>query len=196
MILDHEGNAWFPNEYNSLTKFEPDTESYTDYDIKIPGLLLDAPQTSILRASVVSSKGIIYGISSEGFVWSWDTKTNKVEEFGHVVNMPDERVYTPNIALDEEWNRLYFMAGSHGVTLVGMPVLTILDLKTKKFYWAGKVDIDGCYGSVVGRDHVVNFSCYAYVQENGKRLKNKEGKEYRSNYLVRYEPPKNLEDLK
>lgn len=187
MTVDHEGNAWFYNEFVSLTKFDPDTETYTDYDIKLPGLL---------RASVTSSKGIIYGTTSEGYVWSWDTKTNKVENYGHIVNMPDESVYTPNIALDEEWGRLYFMAGGHGITLFGMPILTILDIKEKKFYWAGKVDVDGCYGAVVGNDHKVYFGCYAFAQKDGKRIKNKEGEEYRTNYLVRFDPPVNLEDLK
>ena len=186
MIVDHKGNPWFPNEFESLTKFDPDTETYTDYDTKIPGL----------RASVCSKNGVIYGISDTGFVWSWDTKTNKVEEYGHVVGTPDTRVYTPNIALDEKWGRLYFLAGSHGSTLAGMPILTIFDLKEKKFYWAGGVDVDGCYGAVAASNNSVYFGTYAYAQKNGKRIKNKEGKEYRTNYLVRYDPPKNLEDLK
>ena len=145
---------------------------------------------------MASKKGIIYGVSSNGSVWSWDTKTNTVEDFGHVVGMPEESVYTPNVALDEKWGRLYFMAGGHGITLYGMPILSIFDLKEKKFYWPGKVDVDGCYGAVVGRDHKVYFTCYAYAQKNGRRLKNKEGKEYRRNYLVRYDPPSNLEDIK
>ena len=186
IIVDHNGNPWFPNEFDSLTKFDPDTETYTDYDAKIPGL----------RASVCSKNGVIYGISDPGFVWSWDTKTNTVEEYGHVVGTPDTRVYTPNIALDEKWGRLYFMAGGHGNTLAGMPILTIFDLKEKKFYWAGGVDVDGCYGAVAASNNSVYFGTYAYAQKNGKRIKNKEGKEYRTNYLVRYDPPKNLEDLK
>ncbi len=187
IIVDHEGNPWFPNEFNSLTKFDPDTETYTDYDIPLAGLV---------RASVVSSEGIIYGISSEGFLWAWDTRTDTIEEYGHVVMTPDTRVYTPNIALDEKWNRLYFMAGGHGVTLAGMSILTIFDIKEKKFYWPGKVDVDGCFGAVVGQDHTVYFSCYAYAQENGKRMKNKNGDEYVLPYLVRYDPPQSLEDIK
>jgi len=187
IAIDYDDNVWFYNEFGSFTKFDPDTETYTDYDVKIPGFL---------RASVASKKGIIYGVSSNGSVWSWDTKTNTVEDFGHVVGMPEESVYTPNVALDEKWGRLYFMAGGHGVTLYGMPILSIFDLKEKKFYWPGKVDVDGCYGAVVGRDHKVYFTCYAYAQKNGKRLKDKEGKEYRTNYLVRYDPPRKLEDIK
>ncbi len=187
ITVDHEGNVWFYNEFDSFTKFDPDKERYTDFDIKMPGLL---------RASVVSQKGIIYGITSSGFVWSWDTKTNKYEEYGHVVKTPDTRVYTPNICLDEQWGRLYFMAGAHGYTLAEMPILTIFDLREKKFYWLGKVDVDGCFGSVVGKDHTVYFSCHFYSQKNGSRLKDKEGKEYLRPGLVRYDPPKSLEDLK
>lgn len=186
MIVDRNGMCYFANEYQGLTMFNPDTETFADLKIKIPGL----------RASCVSSDNIIYGICSLGFVWSYDPKTGKVVEYGHVVQVPGEGVYTPNIALDETWQRLYFIAGGHGVTLAGMPILTILDLRDKKFYWPGKIDVDGCYGSVVGRDHAVYFSCYGYMQQNGKRLRNKEGKEYRCNYLVKYEPPSSLEGLK
>ena len=186
MITDHNGMCYFANEFDGLTKFDPDTETFTDLDFKIPGL----------RASVVSSKNVIYGISAEGFVWSYDTKSGKVEEYGHVVEVPDERVYTPNLALDEKWERLYFIAGGHGVTLAGMPILTVFDLKEKKFYWPGKLDVDGCYGSVVAKDHKVYFGVYAYEQKNGRRVKDKDGNEHRRNFLVRYDAPKNLEGLK
>ncbi|MFC1508795.1 hypothetical protein ACFL60_03795 [Candidatus Omnitrophota bacterium] len=185
MITDHNGMCYFANEFNGLTMFNPDTETFTDLDITIPGL----------RASVVSSDNIIWGISAEGFVWSYDTKSRKVEEYGHVVNVPDERVYTPNVAIDEERGRLYFIAGGHGVTLAGMPIITIFDIKSKKFYWPGKLDVDGCYGAVCSRDHNVYFGCYAYEQVDGKRTKDKDGKERRANYLVKYVPPENLEDL-
>ena len=63
--------------------------------------------------------------------------------------------------LTRQWGRLYMIAGGHGITLSGMPILTIFDLKAKKFYWPGKIDVDGCYGAVCGRDHTVYFSCYA-----------------------------------
>ena len=185
IIVDHNGDPWFYNKFKSLTHFDPDTEIYTDYDIKVPDL----------RASVTSSKGIIYGISEQGIVWSWDTRTNTVEEYGHLVKTPETRVYTPNIALDEDWGRLYFIAGGHGETFAGMPILTIFDLKEKNFYWPGRVDVDGCYGALAASNHSVYFGTYAYAQKNGRRIKGKDGQEYLTNYLVRYDPPKNLEDL-
>lgn len=187
MIMDHNGMCYFANEFEGLTMFNPDTETFTDLDIKIPGL----------RASVVSSKNVIYGISADGFVWSYDTKSGKVEEYGHVVQSPKEVVYTPDIALDEEWGRLYFIAGGHGVFLLGsgMPILTIFDINNKKFYWPGKLDVDGCYGAVCAKDHAVYFGCYAFEQKDGRRVMDKDGKGRRWNYLVKYVPPKNLEDL-
>jgi len=184
MLMDKNGFCYFANEYKGLTRFDPDTETFVDLPITIPGL----------RASCVSSDNMIYGISSEGFVWRFDPKKVEVEEYGHVVHVPEEGVYTPNVCIDEDLNRLYFIAGGHGVTLAGMPIVTVLDLKTKKFHWVGKINVDGCYGSVVGRDHSVYFSCYGYAQQNGRRLKNKDDKEYRTCYLVKYEPPKKLED--
>jgi streptogramin lyase len=181
MIMDRDGMCYFANEFGGLTQFNPDTETFKDLDMKIPGL----------RASAVSSKNIIYGVSASGFLWSYDIKANKVEELGHVVSSPKENVYTPNIAIDEDWGRLYMIAGGHGITLSGMPILTIYDLKTKKFAWPGKIDVDGCYGAVVGMNHAVYFSCYGYI----RGMKNKEGKEVRGPMLVRYDPPKSLEGL-
>ncbi len=182
MIVDNDGMCYFANEFNGLTKFNPDTETFEDLPLTIPGL----------RASVVSSKNIIYGISAAGFLWSLDTKTNRVEEYGHVVNVPGEQVYTPNMAIDEQWGRLYMIAGGHGITLAGMPILTVFDLKEKKFHWPGKIDVDGCYGAVCGRDHTVYFSCYALLRGQ----KDREGREIRRPMLVRYDPPRNLEGLK
>ena len=105
---------------------------------------------------------------------------------------PKERVYTPNIALDEEWGRLYMVAGGHGITLAGgMPILTVFDLKTGKFVWPGKIDVDGCYGAVCARDHTVYFSCYAF----SRGQKDKAGQDIRRPVLVRYDPPRSLEGL-
>jgi hypothetical protein len=181
MIMDRDGMCYFANEFDGLTQFNPDTETFKDLDMKIPGL----------RASVVSSKNVIYGVSAAGFLWSYDTKTNKVEEYGHVCAVPKEQVYTPNMAIDEQWGRLYMVAGGHGITLSGMPILTIFDLKTKKFIWPGKIDVDGCYGAVCGRDHTVYFSCYALLRGQ----KDKNGNEIRRPVLVRYDPPKSLEGI-
>jgi hypothetical protein len=182
MIVDNEGRCYFANEFDGLTRFDPDSETFEDLPITIPGL----------RASVVSSRNIIYGVSAEGFLWSLDAKTLKVEEYGHVAGFPKERVYTPNIALDEEWGRLYMVAGGHGITLAGgMPILTLFDLKTGKFVWPGKIDVDGCYGAVCARDHTVYFSCYAF----SRGQKDKAGQDIRRPVLVRYDPPQSLEGL-
>jgi len=145
MIMDKDGFCYFANDVGGLTKFNPDTEIFTDIDIKLPGKLMD------FRATVVSSKNVIYAISTDGFVWSFDPRTNKLEEFGHVIGMPDQGHYTPNIALDEEWGRLYFIAGNHGGKVVetALEILTMMDIRSKKFYWAGQVDgVEGCFGAL------------------------------------------------
>jgi len=191
--MDNEGFCYFANDVGGLTKFNPDTEVFTDIDIKLPGKLMD------FRASVVSSKNIIYAISTDGFVWSFDPQTNKLDEFGHVIGMPDQGHYTPNIALDEEWGRLYFIAGNHGGKVVetALEILTILDIRSKKFFWAGQVEgVEGCFGALTAKDHTVYFSCFGNYITGGEVEKDIHGKPITRPYLVKYNPPENLNSSK
>ena len=193
MIMDREGFCYFANDVGGLTKFDPDKETFTDIDITLPGKLMD------FRASVVSSRNIIYGITTDGFVWSFNPKTNKLEDYGHIIGMPEQGHYTPNIALDEEWGRLYFMAGNHGGKVLesALEILTVLDLKKKQFYWLGQAEgVEGCFGALVGKDHAVYFSSFGQLYKNNKPVRDKEGKTITRPYLIRYEPPVDLESLR
>ena len=193
-VMDYDGFCYFANDLGGLTRFNPNTEVFDDIDIVLPGEKMD------FRASVVSKRNVIYGISTGGFVWSYDNKTGKLDNYGHVLGLPDKPHYTPNIALDEQWGRLYFIAGNHGGSVYedALEVLTILDLKSRKFYWVGIVeDIEGCFGALCASDHTVYFSCF------GKNRTGKDTFETGSNgrpitrpYLVKYEPPINLVSLR
>jgi streptogramin lyase len=192
MIMDKAGFCYFANDVGGITKFDPDKETFTDLDLTLPGELMD------FRATVVSSKNVIYGITTDGFVWSYDAPNGRMENYGHVIGMPGRGHYTPNIALDEEWGRLYFLAGNHGGDVVesALEVLTILDLKSKKFYWIGQAEgVEGCFGAVVGRDHTVYFSGFGHLFKNNKVVTDKEGKPVTRPYLIRYRPPQALASL-
>jgi hypothetical protein len=193
MIMDKEGYCYFANDIGGLTKFNPDTEEFTDIDIKLPGKLMD------FRASVVSSKNIIYAISTDGFVWSFEPKSNRLTEFGHVIGMVDQGHYTPNIALDEEWGRLYFIAGNHGGKVLesALEILTILDINTKKFYWAGQLEgVEGCFGALTTKDHTVYFSCFGNYFKGNEIEKDTSNKPVTRPYLIKYNPPENLNSLR
>lgn len=192
MIMDKDGFCYFANDIGGLTKFNPDTETFTDIDIKLPGKLMD------FRASVVSSKNVIYCISNDGFVWSFEPRTNKFENFGHIIGMPDQGHYTPNIALDEQWGRLYFIAGNHGGPVLekALEILTILDIKAKKYYWVGKVKgVEGCFGSLTTKNHDVYFSCFGNYYSGDKIEKDSAGKPVTRPYLIKFSPPGNLDSL-
>jgi hypothetical protein len=189
MIMDKNGFCYFANDIGGLTKFNPDTEEFTDVDIKLPGKLMD------FRASVVSSNNIIYAISTDGFVWSFNPGTGKLEDFGHVIGMPDQGHYTPNIALDEEWGRLYFIAGNHGGKVLenALEVLTVLDLRTRKFTWIGQVEgVEGCFGALCTKSHTVYFSCFGNYYVGNEVEKDSRGKPTTRPYLVKYDPPENI----
>jgi len=194
-IMDKEGFCYFANDLGGLTKYDPDKETFTDIDIMLPGKLMD------FRASVVSSKNIFYCITTEGFIYSYDPATNKLDNYGHVLGMPDQGCYTPNIALDEDWCRVYFIANNHGgkVLETALVTLTILDLKTRKFHYVGKVDgVEGCFGSKCTKDHVVYFSSFGHhFTGNGDEMeKDSKGKVVTRPYLIRYNPPPDLEPMK
>jgi hypothetical protein len=191
--MDNDGFCYFANDVGGITKFDPDTEKFTDINISLPGKFMD------FRASVVSSRNIIYCISTDGFVWSFDPSKGIIEDLGHVLGMPDQPHYTPNIALDEERGRLYFIAGNHGGELLkeALGMLTILDLKTKKYYWVGCVEgIEGCFGALCSKNHVVYFSCFGNFSEDNEVDNGKNSKSITRPYLIRYDPPENLNSLK
>lgn len=187
MIMDDEGFCYFLNPFGGLAQFNPDTEEFRDFDIQLPG--------GNFRATVVSSDNIIYGISRDGFVWSFNPQTEELEDLGHVLGLPDRSVYTPNIALDEERQRLYFIAGNHGSAVDGhSAILTILDLETNKYYWVGEVEgVQGSYGALVAADNVVYFNSYGYP--HGENQDVTEGQDARRPFLVRYVPPADLNQL-
>lgn len=193
MIMDNNGFCYFANDIGGLTKYDPDTEKFIDIDVKLPGKIMD------FRASVVSSDNIIYCITTDGFVWSFNPQTNTLGDLGHVLNMPDQPHYTPNIALDEKWGRLYFMAGNHGGGFLeeALGMLTILDLKTKKYYWIGSVEgIEGCFGAICSKSHSVYFSCFGDYYRCDEIETDKNGGKVTRPYLIRYDPPQNLNTLK
>jgi len=192
MNMDRTGACWFNNEFGGLTRFDPITKTFSDMDIRLPGKLMD------FRASVVSPKNVLYGISTDGFVWGYDTASGKLEDYSHVIGMPNEPHYTPNIALDEDWGRLYFLAGNHGGAVYekALEVVTILDLKTKTYYWVGVAEgVEGCFGALAARNHAVYFNCFGRVLDGGPENKDKNGRDITRPFLLRYDPPKNLAEL-
>ena len=110
--------------------------------------------------------------------------------------MPNQGHYTPNIALDEEWGRLYFMAGNHGGAVLesALEIITVLDLKKKKFYWVGQAEgVEGCFGSLVNKNHTVFFSCYGNLHRDNEQVSDLKGERATRPFLAKYNPPKNLE---
>jgi len=189
-IMDNDGICYFANDVGGLTKFDPDSETFTDLDLTLPGKFMD------FRASVVSSKNVIYCVSTDGMIWSYTPHTGKLEILGHVLGLPEQPHYTPNIALDEEWNRLYFIAGNHGGQVLegALQTLTIMAINTKKLYWVGTIEgLEGCFGALVARDHTVYFSSFGHVYEGDGILTDKSDKSITRPFLLRYDPPEDIE---
>jgi len=72
-----------------------------------------------------------------------------------------------------------------------------LDIRKKKFYWMGQIEgVEGCFGALATKDHTVYFSSFGHLYKDNKLVTDKNGKAVTRPYLVRYDPPKDLESLK
>ena len=203
MIVDHNGCVYFPNKFNGLTRFNPDTQQFDDIDIKLP------QDNFTLRGHVVTSDNVIYGITFYGMFWSYDTNNGTYKEYGNIFGDPDERTYVPSPALDESRGRIYFLGTTtHGESRQDhKKILTIFDMKKEKFYYAGLLDIyKTCYGSMVASDHTLYFCVSTWeTDENGNYVKppeeNYENMYDPANekiirpYLIKYVPPETLDGM-
>ncbi len=200
MIVDRAGRVYFPNEHGGLTRFNPDTETFTDLDLKLPS---DPDMT--LRGHVVTSKNVIYGITFNGTLWKFDPRTGASKTYGHLFGRSDLRSYNPAPCLDEEWGRIYFLGGTSGLRKDDKKILTVFDIKEEKFYYLGLVDVHKtCYGSMVARDHTLYFSVSTWeTDENGRyvappqrgyqNMYDPSNSRIMRPYLVKIEPPRTMQ---
>ena len=206
LIVDSKGCCYFVNTFRGFTKFDPDSETYTDLDITLP---LDTKEGTSMRGFVITSQDVVYGITESGMFWKCDLNFGKVKEFGHILKMPGEISYNPSFALDEAWGRIYFLADTyHNSKIHGnKKILTIFDMKNEKFYYAGLMDIHKtCYGSIVASDHTVYFCVSTWeTDRNGNYIKppqegyenmyDKTNQKMMRPYLVKYVPPESFDGL-
>lgn len=128
IIVSREGRVYFGGDASSggssLMRYDPRNDRVTKLAIRIPG-------DGMLRAaSRADADGVVYGISKDGVVFAFDTKTETVTEIAKV--FVAGRLYTAVCRLDPTDAYLYYIPGAHGRSSeTGTPVIQ-LNVKTRR----------------------------------------------------------------
>jgi sugar lactone lactonase YvrE len=127
IIVSRDGRVYFgANDSASggpvLMRYEPRNHQVTRLAARIPG-------DGMLRAaSRVDADGVAYGISKDGVVFAFDTKSERVKEIARV--FVAGKLYTAVCRLDPTDTYLYYVPGAHGRSgETGTPVIQ-LNVKT------------------------------------------------------------------
>ena len=141
LILAPDGRAWYSTE-DALVRYDPGADQLTLTDVRLPGESLaqmsaakdrtggkrkpDASLATggILRAaSRADANGIVYGITQDGHVFSFDTRAEKVRPIttafvaeNTATKEKDGRIplYTPVVRLSGDGRYLYYIPSGHG----------------------------------------------------------------------------------
>lgn len=120
-FADADGNAYWDSE-GSIARYTPADGRVTPTTARVPG------NGALRAASATGRDGVAYGISSDGLIFAFDTRTASIREMDRVfVAGPG---YTATCRLDPTGQYLYYLPGSHGGTsLCGTPVVQ-MNLRT------------------------------------------------------------------
>lgn len=89
-----------------LNRYDPKTNTATLTDIKLPG------SGKFRAASRPDKNGVVYGMTQDGVMFAFDTKTEKLTPWGPC--FPAGTLYTAVLKLDPTEKYLYYVPASHG----------------------------------------------------------------------------------
>lgn len=131
VLMAKDGRTWYSEkDQGRFVRYDPSSNKLTMLEEVVPGpgglwgqeQRQDPP--TLRAASVPDSRGIAYGISKSGTVFSFDTNTEKGKEIARV--FPVGPGYTAVCKLDRTETYLYYVPGSHGKSIeAGSPVMQL-----------------------------------------------------------------------
>lgn len=172
IIVSPDGRVYFGGGSVSsgeqfLMRYEPREHRVTKLSIHFPG-------DGMLRAaSRADADGIVYGISKDGVVFAFDTKTETITEICKA--FVAGRLYTAVCRLDPTDTYLFYVPGAHGRSgETGTPVIQ-LNVKTRRYKVLAflnetlrqrkNYNLGGTYGVALSRD-----GSQLFVSFNGAKL--------------------------
>lgn len=120
-FADAAGNVYWDSD-KRLGRYDVAAKKAAAPGAAIPG------NGTLRAASAVSSKGIAYGITSDGVVFAYDTKGGSIREIGKV--FPSGGPYTAVCRLDPTERFLYYVPAAHGGTSKTGTAVVQLSLET------------------------------------------------------------------
>jgi len=123
IIVTREGRVYYETD-GKLQRYDPKENKVTATQATVPG-------NGRLRAASTPDKGgVVYCFSSDGEMFSFDPKTEKVAQLGKA--FVTGRLYIASCELSPGGRYLYYVPSAHGGSRVHGTALIQLDVKTKK----------------------------------------------------------------
>lgn len=149
-----------------LVCYDPKTNSARYTDVRVPG-------NGVMRAaSPVNKDGVAYGISMDGVVFTFDTKTEQLREF--TTAFPFGALYIASVRLDPSEKYMYYIPSAHGRSYEHGTAVVQLNLQTgRKKVLAflneyikknENYNLGGTFGIALSSDGSTLFACF-----NGRR---------------------------
>lgn len=106
-----------------LAKYDPKTNTAVLTNLELPG-----PDGQLRAASRPNAQGISYGITQDGYIFSFDAKTERITEITRTVAAGPP--YTAICKLSPDERYLYYVPSAHGGSIAHGTSVMQLDVKT------------------------------------------------------------------
>lgn len=128
LILADDGRAWYSHRnaagQDVLVRYDPQSQKLTETAAHVPG------GGQLRAASRPDPAGIVYCITADGLLFTFDTKDESIEELMPVFTAPP--LYTATCRLDAAGRYLYYLPGAHGGGRgIGTPIVQY-DTRTRR----------------------------------------------------------------
>ncbi len=115
-MLDKNGKVYFSDANGKLSFYDPGKNAISTTELVLPGA-----DNRLRASSAATSKGIIFGMTRAGRLFSFDPAKQTINDLGNNFHTGE---YNAAMVLSPDEKYLYFAPGSHGsAATIGTPVI-------------------------------------------------------------------------
>ena len=184
VYMDTLGMVYTNGPWGNVVRFNPDTDELKDLPLYFPRKPDGSPGINGPNMALLAGDGNIYSTTLWGFIYRFNPYVGdygKITNLGFTLGDGTEWEYTPNLAINNEMDTFYYLAGCHGRYISddrpGVHFVE-MDVATGRRVDHGLVVVEplvtGCFASGTGPDGTIYFGaqCWGEISWDGKQYPN------------------------